>query len=199
MCTLQAWQRATFLQLQKIGTIPVTLHSCHKNFRLQYSVLQNSRTRGKPQIRKKYMKYEFFPLVVIHFDNQPSHSVIKTILNVVFNQFVHDNRKQQSGLIFAIYIPPPKLLPVYFWSYKKESGRYWKMVLVLHFLIHPCVVLTARLILTSSPVVSRIITIPRQAGSGNLVLQQPDGSLWETMFKCLAHIAWFGLNSFEKI
>ena len=51
------------------------------------------------------------------------------------------------------------------------------MVLVLHFLIHLCVVLTARLILTSSPVVPRIITIPRQAGSRNFVLQQPDGSL----------------------
>ena len=41
------------------------------------------------------------------------------------------------------------------------------MVLVLHFLIHLCVVLTARLILTSSPVVPRIITIPRQAGYRN--------------------------------
>ena len=171
VCTLQAWQRATFLQLQKIGTIPVTLHSCYKNFRLQYSVLQNSRPWGKPKSANNIWYMSFHPLIVIHFDNQPSRSVFKTILNVVFNQFVYDDREQQSDLISAIYIPPPKLLPVYFCSYKKESGRYWKMVLVLHFLIHPCVVLTARLILTSSPVVPRIITIPRQVGSRNFVLQ----------------------------
>ena len=56
----------------------------------------------------------FYPLVVIHVDNQPSSSVFKTILNVVFNQFVYDDREQQSDLIFAIYNPPPQLLPVFF-------------------------------------------------------------------------------------
>ena len=117
----------------------------------------------------------FFALVVIHFDNQLCRKVFKTILNVVFNQFVYDDREQQSGLISAIYIPPPKLLPVYFWSHKKESAHYGEMVLVLDFHFHLCVVLTARLILTSSP--PRIITIPRQVGSHTFVLQQPDGSL----------------------
>ena len=77
VCTLQAWQRATFLQLQKIGTIPVTLHSCHKNFRLQYSVLQNSRPWGKPKSANNIWYMSFHPLVVIHFDNQPSRSVFK--------------------------------------------------------------------------------------------------------------------------
>ena len=136
---------------------------------------KKSRPWGKPKSANNIWNMSFYALVVIHVDNQPSRSVFKTILNVVFNQFVYDDREQQSGLIFAIYIPPPRHLPLYFWSYKKGSGRYWKMVLVLHFHFHLCVVLTARLILTSSP--PRIITIPRQVGSHTFVLQQPDGSL----------------------
>ena len=92
VCTLQAWQRATFLQLQKIGTIPMTLHSCHKNFRLQHSVLQKFATLGYTKIRKWYLKYEFLPLC---FNSlwQPTNLLsipAETILNVVFNQFVYE-------------------------------------------------------------------------------------------------------------
>ena len=133
----------------------------------------------------------FYPPVVIHFDNQPSRSVFTIILNVVFNQFVYNDREQQSGLISAIYIPPPKLLPVYFWSDKKESGRYWKMVLVLHFHFHPCVVLTALLILTSSPVVPRIITIPRQAGSRNNLMAVCTGN--SVQVSCSHCLVWLEL------
>ena len=111
--------------------------------------------------------------------------------------------EQQSGRISAIYIPPPQLLPHYFWSHKKESAGNGEMVLVLDFHFHLCVVLTARLILTSSPL--RIITIPRQAGSRNFVLQQPDGVMAVCRTQCssvlltLLGLAWTHLRKSKAV
>ena len=65
------------------------------------------------------------------------------------------------------------------------------MVLVLHFLIHLCVVLTARLILTSSPVVPRIITIPRQAGSRNNLMAVCTGN--SVQVSCSHCLVWLEL------